>query len=1629
MTFLMQHRKICLVLYASLLFGISPCLATPNPYPPSNLPADQYGNKTHNLDLLQTAIKGTVTINNIPFKIEIPEFIGISHQEINQFLTKTLGSSVEKQWQTICEQTLWNNDATQKEDALNSLLTQKVYPKNFLHALQSLRQNIIQAFQHSFPFSHNHKAFIAKVQKNKSRLMVRSTGNEDTQELANAGGNETIANVRPEYQTLANAMGEVVASYLGEKSLQQRLASATTIEHIHDIIQPPFCPVLIQKMIGEIDGGTPINHLSDLKNIPVSGVMFTADTEAQTPGISIIQTTFGHNEGVVNSLVPTDLFYVGSHNDIHPVIHYKNQRMVPFSSTTDTGTTYGLKKIDNSFLIGSTPQSFGHLATLNKNQILALKKVAEKIESYYRHPTDVEFVFMPHNKTIYLVQARPLIIHEKQPSFIDNTQFESFSQENIYFGTKVGIGDGRVRTAQSLDHVLMHEHLIDALHAYFELSFNERKKIVCVLTKNIPAATSHEATTFRAEKMPVLTVPTFEKITTWLKQENAHVIIDVQRGAFINNSLQKEIAINNGWFESPFAKQLSIIPEFHEMKPVQNTIESLLARITPNLSPLPLKQAYSTIKTWHLQQGEKVLDHACYSILYRYAKLLGMSLKTQDFHDRQAFTLLQQAQFYVHMILTTALESRQLLLFYLNFLDALFTQHHDPLIIKQYDIITHQKIHRQESRALKLTAKKDLSTQEKILLGFADALYNDELKHDWAHFVDILLTQTGAIPQSNLEEQYATFFATLSDVNALPIWMNAIFPTLYKKHKDDPDQLLASVISMYEQTKDQITLLHHYQKALNSFDNNPFQNPQRFTKHWQTFTATILDFFSSKHFLSLFKNELNEYALEKNNLAQLIAITLMNNVITKLDSAIKTMKGSTEYHDIDEKVRYFETMVRASWSLCAAWLDIVPEGTFKKAIGRGPNTIAQGHQNLDKQGYLMQASIRQDESFSGEHQLEPSRSFNLAIMLISNAAIGYGEDHTPKTLEDYFTLAHQNSIIIAGSLFNTLINIDEVTLPPLVKNLYQAIYGSVSLTPMPKEHIGHLFTHSYKTPDGKTYLFKTMLVSILIEKKGISLFYNIPLRHHSSGCVIRYDAHNKKVFFDMNFFAENSRPENFQAMLTYAQLLEPIVPMQLTSYKISNNDATFSFHITQKTNIQLIPHILARMCAWCYHGIDYVIPPNQMVMIIQNNSNYPPHLQKEINLLFNKINNMPEMAEELTPLLRKILEQKQMPDPIFTKHMLTIILQLTTDSPVLDLLLEHIKNNKIAKHIVVQYFSQASSSTLSKSAKIMAVQKLYEEIMTLDLDNLLQTIEKPATLLEHLILFALYVPQYFQMYKNIFQQLLTTYTLHLALNMNGIIETTLKNNDTALLNFFIPHITPKTIISMDNLYMLFYAYMETNDFEKFKTIIDNNGVNITTIKSSTGDRSLIHSATMNENITAIKWVIAQGLKTTERESFYENTPLHEYLAYIAKSTHDNTTLHKDIILTLIEPNINILLQKNRNDETPLISLLIEAKNKNFAYLHYGNLDEKVQDKYNHFINDIITLLLELGAPIKKEILTTKNNANRHPLTYALEGNLNLNIIKQLTLPEILSNISYRLRKEQSPEIIQYLQEQEVTNYV
>jgi hypothetical protein len=78
----------------------------------------------------------------------------------------------------------------------------------------------------------------------KGMVMVRSTGIEDSAEIANPGGNESHpANNNSE--SIKKAIAKVVSSYFKPKSLSQCLASKGKYP------DEMFMPVLMQQMIGE----------------------------------------------------------------------------------------------------------------------------------------------------------------------------------------------------------------------------------------------------------------------------------------------------------------------------------------------------------------------------------------------------------------------------------------------------------------------------------------------------------------------------------------------------------------------------------------------------------------------------------------------------------------------------------------------------------------------------------------------------------------------------------------------------------------------------------------------------------------------------------------------------------------------------------------------------------------------------------------------------------------------------------------------------------------------------------------------------------------------------------------------------------------------------------------------------------------------------------------------------------------------------------------------------------------------------------------------------------------------------------------------------------------------------------
>jgi hypothetical protein len=111
--------------------------------------------------------------------------------------------------------------------------------------------------------------------------MVRSSGNEDGENFANAGGNSSYAAQRT-LQDITEKWINVVAEFFGPRSLSQHAAANQSFpEKVH-------CAVVVQELIADSE--------------VVSGVM-----HVYQDGSIVINAAPSHGELVVNSLGFTDV--------------------------------------------------------------------------------------------------------------------------------------------------------------------------------------------------------------------------------------------------------------------------------------------------------------------------------------------------------------------------------------------------------------------------------------------------------------------------------------------------------------------------------------------------------------------------------------------------------------------------------------------------------------------------------------------------------------------------------------------------------------------------------------------------------------------------------------------------------------------------------------------------------------------------------------------------------------------------------------------------------------------------------------------------------------------------------------------------------------------------------------------------------------------------------------------------------------------------------------------------------------------------------------------------------------------------------------------------------------------------
>ena len=483
--------------------------ASPSPF----ADAARFGNKTANLAILADLVKQ----HGLHQWVTIPDFIGIEHAAVRAHLEKHCGAKLGD-----CEKSL-------QAALARSPKILDADGKNKLGQLRDLIRTTL--IDHPLPVDDRWLC----GQPN-ARLMVRSTGREDSAVLANAGGNTSVLNVPANKPAaIATAVAEVVASYLSERSYQQRLSGGD------DISAPTFMPVLLQVMVGEVQGG----------DIPVSGVTLTLEPEGPTPGVSQTQTTYGHNEAVVASLLPCDTYFVQDQR-VHSIIKRKPERLAPAA--------------DGALQHVANPAELRMRSSLSDVVVQRLHRVGKIVATHYHLPMDLEWTYMPRVDTIYLVQARPLVLPQlREPSHLNPERVHAAQQ---WTGTVIGAAGGSVRLVESRQQIITAPTLPQALALY--LNHPDRASIRGVCVAEAAEATSHEANTFRGVQVPVLYVADFAKFEAFL-DANMPLLFDTSMGQWVAASallgqnetlslrtLRRRQIILPGWGKHPIPAQQTL---------------------------------------------------------------------------------------------------------------------------------------------------------------------------------------------------------------------------------------------------------------------------------------------------------------------------------------------------------------------------------------------------------------------------------------------------------------------------------------------------------------------------------------------------------------------------------------------------------------------------------------------------------------------------------------------------------------------------------------------------------------------------------------------------------------------------------------------------------------------------------------------------------------------------------------------------------------------------------------------------------------------------------------------------------------------------------------------------------------
>jgi len=839
----------------------------------------------------------------------------------------------------------------------------------------------------------------------------------------------------------------------------------------------------------------------------VSGIFFSEMPQFFSKNVSFIQSVYGPSALLASGDEECyDTYFVSKNGLIYSSIGSKREKNHPFS--------------------------------LSKEAAQKLKHLSDLLSAHYKEPIDIEWVYRPKQDMFFIVQARSLVFGERgeKASYVH----PAFVEKNEVIAGEVIVCAEKEAIDLNVNNVLYAETIDKALRAY--LFDQNKKRIRAVLIQKRAAHMSHPATIFRSLSIPVIALEDIETVGSWIESsEESRVILDIQQSCCINlpSSSKNVDVLISGICKNSLVLPLSI--------PFCSSIEPQMHFKDPDCS---FEELFSLQNPPSHSEMKEVVE-----------KIIGKAehLKVEGSREKkEALNAILDMLYAMHEKMDT-LSSADYELFF-AILDSLLYQQENPSFINVFSLSQiEQKDHLERATWKELHRK---------------ALF-DDLEEAWQDFVKDT-ESLSRWEQTTLEED----MTLLSDIGVSFEWLHERFYPLTQIPGISARQIVSAT---HEEVMRYRHVFHQLQKA------------RGVTSKWESlipawekkdqFHLLFNEF--QKEFLPLVEDESLYKALKEKRSPRYISAALIayfHSIVDCFDKTIKSLKGSRFYQTSDEmkKEQFFRVgkLIEPFFSLMERFFSFLSDSYFEK----WSKTVFDEREFLLKDNMLLfleealEAHLQPDFY---KKEFLPSPHFS-----VQGASVGSGcalfrsftgerkateqEAIDAVTLEDLFTLMHQNMCRILAIMYHKKASMSAFEYVSELKKVHKALTGIECQVYTPGSP-GEMQYHGMSNP---------YLLSSEYKSPCLSFMYIHPMRHHSSLFSVRYDMDVQDLVIEVSLFGHNyeERMTKIKEYFLYSALLHGWELEQLPEYNDINTELKVAFKWTQEELLN-VDDLMLRFCA------------------------------------------------------------------------------------------------------------------------------------------------------------------------------------------------------------------------------------------------------------------------------------------------------------------------------------------------------------------------------------------------------------------------------------------------------------------